>query len=390
MRPHNQSKLLFIDDDREIINAYANIFKRKQGPSLLSKFVEKGEKQNQEENSFWDKFHFETDFALNGIAGVDKIKAAIKDKDPFQVVFVDMRMPPGINGTETARRIRQIDSAVEIVIITAYSDFSTDEINTVVGHPDKLIYVKKPFYTEEIKQIALNLTEKYKNERSKENFILNVSHELRTPLASILGFTKLLLDAKTLQEEEEGFVRTIRENSGLLQCLVEELIASVQMKQEGMMMDMDTVNPIPIVKSAVRSFIPLFDESREVELVDKIEDMDLEVEWDVFKIKQSIINLINNAKKFTSKGRIEISCFLDGEGKFVVTVKDSGIGIPEDKIETIFDRFYRLENSHHNVEGLGLGLSIVKDIVLKHGGDVQVESKLGVGSTFSLKFDKVA
>ena len=380
----NQSRLLFIDDDQEIINAYTNIFKAKKGPALLAKFVEKSE------NTFWDKFYFETEFALNGIEGVDKVKAAIKKQNPFQVVFVDMRMPPGINGTETARRIRQIDTAVEIVIITAYSDFSTDEINTVVGHPDKLIYVKKPFYTEEIKQIALNLTEKYKNERSKENFILNVSHELRTPLASILGFTKLLLDAKNLPQEEESFVLTIRENSGLLQCLVEELIASVQMKQEGMVIKLNTVNPIPVVKSAMRSFIPLFDDSQEVRLIEKIEDMDLKVQWDVFKIKQSIINLITNAKKFTSKGSIEVSCFVEEESKFVVKVKDSGIGIPEDKIETIFDKFYRLENSHHNVEGLGLGLSIVKDIVLKHGGDIQVQSELGKGSTFSLKFDKVA
>ena len=380
----NQSRLLFIDDDQEIINAYTNIFKAKKGPALLAKFVEKSE------NTFWDKFYFETEFALNGIDGVDKVKAAIKKQNPFQVVFVDMRMPPGINGTETARRIRQIDTAVEIVIITAYSDFSTDEINTVVGHPDKLIYVKKPFYTEEIKQIALNLTEKYKNERSKENFILNVSHELRTPLASILGFTKLLLDAKNLPQEEESFVLTIRENSGLLQCLVEELIASVQMKQEGMVIKPNTVNPIPVVKSAMRSFIPLFDDSQEVRLIEKIEDMDLKVQWDVFKIKQSIINLITNAKKFTLKGSIEVSCFVEEESKFVVKVKDSGIGIPEDKIETIFDKFYRLENSHHNVEGLGLGLSIVKDIVLKHGGDIQVQSELGKGSTFSLKFDKVA
>ena len=390
MRHPNQSKLLFIDDDREIINAYTNIFKGKNRPNLLSKFVEKREEQNQTQDSFWDKFHFETEFALNGIEGVDKVKAAIKKKSPFQVVFVDMRMPPGINGTETARRIRQIDTAVEIVIITAYSDFSTDEINTVVGHPDKLMYVKKPFYTEEIKQIALNLTEKYKNERSKENFILNVSHELRTPLASILGFTKLLLDAKTLQEEEVGFVQTISENSGLLQYLVEELIASVQMKQEGMSMNLAIVNPIPILKSVVQSFIPLFDENKKVKLLDEIEEMDLKVKWDIFKIRQSVSNLMTNARKFTKKGHVEISCFLDDEDKFVITVKDSGIGIPEDKIENIFDKFYRLENSHHHVEGLGLGLSIVKNIVLEHGGDIQVQSELGKGSAFSLKFDKVA
>ncbi len=392
MRP-NRSRLLFIDDDREILTAYANIFKPKRPPGRLSQFVKKEESEKSVEETFWGKMNFEVDFAQDGTEGVQKIEAAANAKDAFQVAFVDMRMPPGINGVETARRIRQIDPAVEIVVITAYSDFSTGEINTVVGHPDKLIYIKKPFYNEEIKQIALNLTEKYKNERIKENFISNVSHELRTPLASISGFAKLLLDAGTLPPEQTDFARVIQDNSTLLQGLVEELITSVQMRRPEFSVNATPLNPIPVVKSVASSFVPIFGTGGEVELVAKIEEMDVKVEWDVLKIKQAITNILANAKKFTHEGRVEISCFREGRGPlgtFVVQVRDTGIGIPEDKTKAIFEEFHRLENTHHQLEGLGLGLSIAKGIVLKHGGEIEVESRPDQGSTFRLKFNQVA
>ncbi len=386
----NQAKLLFIDDEQEILNAYANIFKKKKQSSALSKFVKESEGKEDKVESFWNKFDFVIDFASNGEEGVAKVEEAVKKRDPFQIAFIDMRMPPGINGAETARRIREIDSSIEIVIITAYSDLSINEINEMVGRPDKLIYIKKPFYNEEVRQIILNLTGKYKNERIKEDFISNVSHELRTPLASISGFSKLLLSGTDMKEEERDFIRIIQESSHLMERLVEELITSVQMQEKGLKISPVKTNPIPIVKSVVKSFIPLFPEDGGVELVDKVEDMDIKVEWDAIRMRQAITNLLANAKKFTKKGFVEITCDQDQESGFAINIKDSGIGIPKEKVELIFDKFSRVEDEHHHIPGLGLGLSIVKEIVINHGGDIEVQSELDEGTTFTLKFKTVA
>ena len=382
-----QAKLLFIDDEQEILNAYANIFKKKNKLKSLSKFVD-GDNKQEEENIelFWNKFNFEIEFASNGEEGVGKVEQAVKQKAPFQIAFVDMRMPPGINGAETAAKIRKIDSSIEIVIITAYSDLSINDINSMVGRPDKLIYIKKPFYNEEIRQIILNLTVKYKNERIKEDFISNVSHELRTPLASISGFAKLLLNGKNIKKDDRELVKIIQESSNLMERLVEELITSVQMQKNSLKVKPQKIDPFPVIKSVVKSFAPLFPKGDDVVLVDKVENLGLLVEWDEVRIKQAMANLLTNAKKFTKKGSVEISCAKTSNNKFEINIEDSGIGIPEEKIELVFDKFSRVEDGHHHIPGLGLGLSIVKEIVMKHKGEVEVKSKLDIGTTFTLRF----
>ncbi len=382
--------IIFIDDEPEILAAYENMFKKKKTLGKLDKFAKvKKEKVANKSSKLWDSFDCKIQFASNGLEGVAKVEKSLEEKSPFQIAFIDMRMPPGINGAETAKRIRELDSNIEIVLITAYSDLNLDEINENVGRPDKLIYFKKPFYNEEIRQIIMNLSSKYENERIKESFISNVSHELRTPLASISGFASFLKSSDNLTADQEEYVSIIKDNSVLMEQLVDELLTSVQMMNGKFKIELIKQNPVPIIESAAKSMIPLFQNIKEVDFEVDLEKVELNVMLDATKIRQAILNILTNAMKFTKKGKVRIHCFSEN-GDFYLKVSDTGIGIPQDKVKLIFDRFSRIEDNHHSIPGLGLGLSIVKEIVYHHNADIMVESELGKGSTFTMRFKGIA
>lgn len=385
-----RSKILFIDDEKEILSAYESIFKVKEN-SHLNELESLLEEEPEEENVFEEdmlKVDYDIFTATQGEEGIAIFKEHNLEDNPFKIVFIDMRMPPGINGAETAEIIRALDDRVEIVIITAYSDLNLDEINRKVKSPDKLFYLKKPFYNEEIKQITLNLTVKYLNNEVKNRFVANVSHELRTPLASMLGFTKLLEKTEGLSRDQSELVSIIKDNSMLMEQLVNELLMSVQLQQKRLELKKETCNVKEVVKSVIKMMIPLFKNKKDVVLVAESCKENLICHWDAMRMKQVLINIVNNAYKFTHEGEVRISTELSKDGEVLIKIKDSGIGISEDVKEEIFGSFTRVEDKHHNTPGLGLGLNIVREIVEMHGGEVWVESELGSGSLFTLKFDQ--
>ena len=221
-----KSKILIIDDEVEILNVYERIFTPEETLSIDSLDFLDSEEAYEESNLFQTQ-EYEVLRAVSGLEGVE----LAKKYEDIKVAFIDMRMPPGINGAETAKLIREINPKIEIVIVTAYSDINLGDIVKLVGSPDKLLYLRKPFASEEIEQIALNLVTKYDNTRVKDNFVRNVSHEMKTPLAVLSGYTSIL--QSEIKDKDHGeFLSTISASATELKSLIDSLIMLSEIKHE--------------------------------------------------------------------------------------------------------------------------------------------------------------
>ncbi len=162
---NKNQNLLVIDDDQEIWKAYKKVLEYRSIPETstgkqLAALLVEGRSKPDTESSIPPRF--ELSFASQGQSGYTMLKEAAASGTPFSVAFIDIRMPPGWDGMETAARIRQIDPNIEIVIVTAYTDRSREEIVRAVGAPDKLLFLRKPFDPEELFQLALSLSEKWR------------------------------------------------------------------------------------------------------------------------------------------------------------------------------------------------------------------------------------
>ncbi len=177
--PVNQ-RVLIIDDDRDIWKAYQLVLSSIEEADN-SPMREMGALLEAENNSRgMDYCHFNLSFAAQGKDGFDKVARGLQAGKPFALAFIDVRMPPGWDGMETAARIRRIDPDIEIVIVTAFSDRSCAEISRAVGSSDKLLYFRKPFDPEELKQLAISLSAKYHLAGEQEA----QRHELHTILST--------------------------------------------------------------------------------------------------------------------------------------------------------------------------------------------------------------
>lgn len=379
-----KSRLLFIDDESEILEAYKSLFTKNTNNDLddLLSSLNIGNDEGNDQNN--EDFAYEVVTASQGLDGVKEVQKSVELDKSFQVAFIDMRMPPGISGAETAKRIRQIDPDIEIVFVTAYSDIDLNKIIHDIGAPDKLLYLKKPFDSQEVKQLALNLSEKYFNGKVKDRFLANVTHELKTPLASILGFSQLLQDEPT-EEEKDEYIEIIYKNANLMKSLIDSLLASVTDKKKQSHKERISLNA---TIDFVMTMLAPEAEKKKLKIISEINGEQY-ITGDINKITQCFINLIGNAIKFTDVGEIKVHSYFDNEN-IKVEIQDTGIGIPQEFKTEIFKRFVRVEDEHHNIPGFGLGLSIVKAILDDHDCDIELDSELNKGSKFTLTFNKVA
>ncbi|MCT4642407.1 MAG: hybrid sensor histidine kinase/response regulator [Bacteriovoracaceae bacterium] len=373
--------ILFIDDEKDILAAYQRLLESNSKKSKLDDLLGELTDDIPEEKKFTHEDQYNFFQASQGQDGIDIVKKQLELKDPISLCFVDFRMPPGLNGKDTIKAIRQIDKNIEIVLVTAYSDINLEDIVQEVGTPEKLLFLKKPFDNKEVSQLILNLTRKYFDARVRENFVSSVTHELKTPLASILGFSQLLLEEE-LSEDQRDFIGTILDSAILMKEQVDDLLSVAHIERTGLKLNKNTVSVLEITNEVSQMMQPLFKNGPLDFKVECPEDFSINV--DKNKFKQCLINLITNARKFTHAGFVKLNVKKDIQG-FSFEVEDSGIGISQEKIEKVFDRFFRVEDEHHNTPGLGLGLAIVKNILDAHELKIHVESQLGKGSKFVIK-----
>jgi PAS domain S-box-containing protein len=245
-----------------------------------------------------------------------------------------------------------------------------DEVRLVYGANGE------PLYAQVITQ---DITERKEIDRLKDEFISTAAHELRTPLTMVMGYAELLQEEERFPpEERKEFLRLVNEKSEVLDRIIRDLL-DLSRVQAGKLVTIEKVceDFVSLVRNAVGAYRGITD--RHMFQID-FQDAPIEICFDPGKIGQVFDNLLSNAMKFSPDGgTVRVIGRRVGEA-FEVTVADEGIGMRPEAVARIFDKFYRVDASNTAVGGLGLGMSIVKNIVEAHGGHIWVESELGRGT----------
>ncbi len=231
------------------------------------------------------------------------------------------------------------------------------------------------------------LEEAEANSRAKSTFLANMSHELRTPLNSVIGFANILnkrLDGKVLDREQD-YLRRILANGEHLLSLIEDILDLAKIDARRMELQPTPVQLDELVSEVVDT-LEFQARKKGLDLTTQVPDGMEPIEADRRRLKQILLNLLGNAVKFTEQGgvRLHVESSQDGTPK-KIHVADTGIGIPPDRLERIFEPFEQVDASHTRVHGgTGLGLAISRSFCELMGFDLTVESRLGRGATFTL------
>ena len=222
-------------------------------------------------------------------------------------------------------------------------------------------------------------------DRLKSAFLATMSHELRTPLNSIIGFTGIMLQglAGPLNDEQQKQMRMVQNSSRHLLALINDVLDISKIEAGQLDLVPAAFELRQSVEKAVKMVAPLA-EKKGLDLKLEIDDGAGAITADQRRLEQVLVNLINNAVKFTEQGTVWVSCRADGEG-YILAVSDTGIGIRPEEIAGLFQPFHQIDTGlSRKHEGTGLGLSICKKLVDMMGGRIEVQSEWGKGSTFRL------
>ena len=219
----------------------------------------------------------------------------------------------------------------------------------------------------------------------KKDLVSNVSHELRTPLTAILGFLETIIDDRKegIDDDIDRYIDTVYRHTQRTVNIVNDLLTISELDQKKAQISKSPFD----LSASIQQMVRIFDDKLSKKALSLKLDMPsrLFINADRFKIEQVIVNLIDNAIKYTDIGGVRISTRKEGEFVYI-DVEDSGIGIAKDSIARLFERFYVVDKSRsRKTGGTGLGLSIVKHIVLLHDGVITVDSEVGKGSRFVIK-----
>lgn len=229
-----------------------------------------------------------------------------------------------------------------------------------------------------------DITEFRKLEQMRTDFVANVSHEIKTPITAIKGFAETLLDGALHDTRNaEKFLETIKDHSERLNRLVEDLLTLSRIELGEIKINKTEVNIVDIIDNVTQIMLVHIAE-KDLEIITSVKEGATVITADRDKLEQILLNLLDNAIKFSESGKIEIG-ISDDNGKTYIYVSDTGIGIPQQFISRIGERFFRVDASRsRELGGTGLGLAIVKHIVLAHGWKMKIESQVQTGTTVKI------
>lgn len=357
---------------------------------------------------------FEIDSATQGEVALQLVTQAVACGRKYCMAFVDMRMPPGWNGIETIRRCWQVDPELEIVICTAYSDYSWREIIAQLGSTDRFLVLRKPFDGVEVRQLAMSLSSKAalreeqqrqtaalqqliqekcqaievaeNASRAKSEFLANMSHEIRTPLNGVVGMLDLLTTTP-LNSDQLRFVSAAQTSAECLLGLINGILDLSRI--ENGMLELETVNFEPRgVLTEVAEMMAGGARKCGLEIVCRpTPALPVRVAGDRNRLRQILLNLVGNAVKFTERGRITIHAdhvtTTNNKCQIRFAVEDTGIGIPIDRRHRLFRKFSQVDaGTTRRYGGSGLGLALCKQLVELLDGEIGVDSAPNQGSTF--------
>lgn len=238
--------------------------------------------------------------------------------------------------------------------------------------------------------IATDISEIKHMDIMNNEFIASISHEIRTPLTIIRESLSILAEGVTgkLNNDQMAVVKPCIEDVDRLARIINNLLDISKMNEQKMKIEYDLIDIVELVNNVVSSFQRQADK-RNIELSFKTDFDQIEMYMDRDRIIQVLMNLIGNALKFVYKGKVEIE-ISDKEDEIIICVTDTGIGIEDNNLGTVFDRFHQVGQVMSSGErGSGLGLTISKCIVKQHGGKIWVNSKINVGSKFYFSLPKL-
>jgi signal transduction histidine kinase len=437
----NTIHILVIDDQESIHEDFRKIIESDQEDQALNEAAAAlfGEPAAAVEPG--DKFVI--DSAHQGQEGLALVEQAVRENRPYPVAFVDVRMPPGWDGVETIRRIWEVDPEILVVICTAYSDHTWEEIVLQLGRTDRLLIQKKPFDNIEVRQLAMSLTKRWHlarqakltlerlekmvaartrevearsqalekatqqlremNEQlnaarlaaeaanqAKSEFLANMSHEIRTPMTAILGFAELLredADRPEMSSTRMEFIDAIVRNAEYLLGVLNDILDMSKIESGRLEVEKSPCSPWEIIAKAtslLQARAALKGLTLSAAQVGAIPET---IRTDPVRLQQILVNLLSNAIKFTEAGGVRLVAGLVDEDQtrplLRFEVIDTGIGMTEQQLSRLFQRFSQADTSTtRKYGGSGLGLAISRRLAEMLGGDIVGKSTPGHGSSF--------
>lgn len=364
------SKILVVDDEPQVERLILQLFRRQ---------VRKKE--------------YEFAFARNGKEALDMLE----QDDDIEMVLSDLNMPE-MDGLTFLARLKEAKPDMKAVIVSAYGDMKNireamnlgafDFVTKPIEFEDLTTTIQKTLKEAEMvrqanfaKELEV-MNEKLKElDRMKSRFFTNISHELRTPLTVISGMVDQL--KKDPEAWLDKSVSMIKRNSENLLNLVNQILDLRKLETGQLELHFIQDNIILYLSYILESFHSLADQ-KNIKLLFESEQSELVMDYDPAKILRIVTNLLSNAIKFTPRGGTIWLKAGRRSNDLLIQVKDTGIGIPEDQLSSIFDRFYQVDTAHSRKgEGTGIGLAIVKEFVQLMEGEIWVESELNKGTTFN-------
>ncbi len=396
-------KILSSEKDNELATAEADLFGAVEGVDQGPVAIE---------------VQFRIESAMQGQDALRLVEQLVAEGQRLRMAFVDVRMPPGWNGIETIQCLWQVDPDLEVVICTAYSDYSWREIVAQLGQTDRFLILKKPFDAVEVRQLALTLSAKNmlrqaqanqlanleqaveersadlrmakeaaeQASRAKSEFLANMSHEIRTPLNGIVGMLELL-STNDLAEAQSRYVRGALTSVDCLMSLINDILDFSKIEAGKIELDPIDFNLRMLLEDVTEMMAPRAPKKGLEICGDLAGDMPELVNGDADRFRQIVLNLVSNAVKFTERGQVVIRgreerrCGDEIWMRFEVS--DSGIGIPADYHDRLFKLFSQVDASTtRRFGGTGLGLALCKRLVELFRGEIGVTSGQSQGSTF--------
>ncbi len=386
-RQMKKYKILLVDDEADITRSMVDILK------------------DNKEYVFYQ--------ALNGKMAYHIALAKIPD-----LIITDWVMPE-MNGIELIKKIKNNTKVAHIPIMMATGTMMTIHDLDIALDAGASDYVRKPIDKIELRARVKSMlilsesikTIKQKNieletakqeadkaNRLKSKFLANMSHEIRTPMNAIIGFSTILKN-RLKNEKHRSFIDKIERNGNNLLELINDILDLSKIEAGQFQIQKEPVNLYDIFNEIPLVFSEISKQKQVPTKLDFDENLPKSLLIDSTRIRQVLLNLVSNALKFTEKGSVLItvttnqlleSSELSESLDLIIEVKDTGIGIPENKIDVIFESFQQIEGqSIHKYQGTGLGLTITKQLVELMDGTITVESNVGKGSTFKIVLKNV-